>query len=106
MAYDAGFKQRMFDALLALSRDEQRMVKQADIQRRLEEEEGLTVTGPAVHRWFKGRIPNVETIEILARVLRCDPRWLAFGPKPEDGPVSPPQAEAVAPRPKRKRKRG
>ncbi len=33
MAYDAGFKQRMFDALLALSRDEQRMMKQADIQR-------------------------------------------------------------------------
>lgn len=43
----------------------------------------------AVSRWFKGAIPDLDTIEAMAKALEVDPGWLAFGeasaaPSPED----------------------
>ena len=33
-----------------------------------------------VSRWFRGAEPNYETLASVAKVLGCDPGWLAFGP--------------------------
>lgn len=106
MATNAGFKRRMFEALLALSQSEGEMVKQNEVMRRLGER-GVKVTGAAVNRWFKGRRPACETIEALGEVLGVDPGWLAFGEKSgAEGPVLPPQAVPVPRGQGRKRKEG
>jgi len=41
-----------------------------------------------VSRWFRGSIPDLETIIALAHALDCHPGWLAFG---ERGGAEPPR---------------
>ena len=47
------------------------------------------ISQSAVSRWFRGSVPDLETIAAMAKALEVDPGWLAFGeasqaPSPED----------------------
>lgn len=68
------FGKRLLQARLDLSAKLGRQVTQTEIGK------ALGVTGVTVGRWESGeKEPSLETVQRLAKLLRTDPAFLAFG---------------------------
>lgn len=75
------FASRLERGWLRLQADEGKRVDQKEIGKRAGKAIGRKAFSQAsVSRWFNGTVPDdIETILGIARALRVDPGWLAFG---------------------------
>lgn len=81
-------RDRLFEALLDLSRREGDTVTQTEVARRISEIAGREVTQSMVSRWLSGEAtPTIENVQHAAKALGVAEEWLAFGkglPRPDE----------------------
>jgi transcriptional regulator with XRE-family HTH domain len=97
-----GMRDRLFKAWLRYQAKLGRPKAQEWLAEAVSKELGLNepLTQGSVSRWLTGSEPNLRTIAALAKVLRVDPGWLAFGSDSAAPPPDDPMQEGMKQHPR------